>query len=238
MNIRLPVGFVDSDRGRFRVIAPRLALDEMTALLTGPGRDGPVYPGGRGGTRRVVLPGGSPVFCRTYLRGGWARRLTSNLFLLRPERPLRELVATEAARAAGCAVPAVLACAIQDVGPFYRGWIVTEEVPNAVPFVDCFLAAEAAERPRWLRRLRTEIEGLHRAGIRHVDLTGDNVLVADDRRIVVIDLDRARLGGAVPDSGRAKTYARFRRSMTKLAKARGASLDGEDWRCLIADTPR
>ena len=84
---RFPAGFADIDDGHYRVIAPRLLLEEMAALLSGAERDRPAEGLGRGGARRIVLAGGKAVYCRKYLRGGFARHLTYDLFLLRPDGP-------------------------------------------------------------------------------------------------------------------------------------------------------
>lgn len=224
-----PAGFTDIDDGRFRVIAPRLLLEEMAALLSGPKRDGQPQGGGRGGTRRVVLAGGKVVYCRSYLRGGFARRFTRDLFLLRPERPIHELIVTETARAAGCAVPAVLACAVEDVGPFYRGWIVTEAIEPARALIDVLAAAPANERARVLDAVREAVEKLHRIGVYHVDLTGHNILVRDDLSPVILDFDRARLARAGVAAYAARGFARLRRSLAKLAPAHGLELSSDDW---------
>jgi len=225
---RFPAGFADVDDGRFRVIAPRLLLDEMAALLSGPQRDGPSQPGGRGGVRRIVLAGGRVVYCRKYLRGGFARHFTHDLFLLRPERPIHELVVTETARAAGCPVPAVVACAVEDVGPFYRGWIVTEAIEPARPLIEALARVAGSERGSLLDAVRDAVEGLHRIGIYHVDLTGHNVLVRDDLRPVILDFDRARLAEPGSSVRAARGFARLRRSLTKLAAAVGLDLSPED----------
>ena len=225
---RFPAGFADVDDGRFRVIAPRLLLDEMASLLSGPQRDAPPESGGRGGTRRILLAGGRVVYCRKYLRGGFARHFTRDLFLLRPERPIHELVVTETARAAGCPVPAVVACAVEDVGPFYRGWIVTEAVERVRPLIEALAGVGGRERTRLLDAVREAVESLHRIGVYHVDLTGHNVLVRDDLRPVILDFDRARLAAPCSPAREARAFARLRRSLLKLAAARGLVLSPED----------
>ena len=230
--IRYPAGFADIDDGRFRVIAPRLLLEEMAALLSGPERDAPGGAGGRGGTRRIVLAGGKVVYCRKYLRGGLARHFTRDLYLLRPERPIHELVVTETARAAGCAVPAVLACAVEDVGPFYRGWIVTEAVEPSRPLIDALAAVSGADRARLLDGVREAVERLHGIGIYHVDLTGHNVLIRDDLSPVILDFDRARLARPSVAEQAARGFARLRRSLAKLAAESGLILSDDEWRRL------
>jgi len=227
--LRFPAGFSDLDDGRFRVIAPRLLLEEMAALLSDRERGAPTEASGRGGTRRIALAGGNVVYCRKYLRGGLVRHLTRDLYLLRPERPIRELIVTETARAAGCPVPAVLACAVEDVGPFYRGWIVTEAVAGARALIDVLAEVSGDDRARVLDAVREAVESLHRIGVYHVDLTGHNVLVRDDLRPVVIDFDRARIGKPSVPSLAAKGFERLRRSLTKLGAEKSLVLSADEW---------
>src|SRR5689334_24362497 len=106
-------------------------MAEMSALLDAVragGGGGERIGTGRGGARRIALRGGKVVYVRKYLRGGFVRHFVRDLYLLRPPRPVLELVATETARAAGCRVPIVHAIAIEEKGPFYRGWIVTSAI--------------------------------------------------------------------------------------------------------------
>jgi tRNA A-37 threonylcarbamoyl transferase component Bud32 len=225
----LPAGFVDRDHGRLRVIAARLAFDEMARLLADPARHGMEVSGGRGGSRRVVLPGGQTVYCRRYLRGGLVRHVVRDLYLLRPERPIAELIVTETARAAGCSVAPVLACAVEDVGPFYRGWIVTEEVGGARSLVDVLAESAATKRDAILVRVGDAIADLYRIGVYHVDLTGHNVLIRPDGQPVVIDFDRARTAAPYSAVRSRASLRRFRRSLDKLLRGDGEPLAPDEW---------
>ncbi len=231
----LPEGYVDCDRGRWRVVAARLELAEMSALLESV-RDG-AEPGeavgsGRGGARRVVLRGGKIVFVRPYRRGGLVRWFVRDRFLLRPPRPLRELEATEAARAAGCNVPIVHAVAVEESGPFYRGWIVTSAIEGARAFVDVLAAAAGPERAELLRQAARAIAGLAAAGVSHPDLNGHNLLVDAGGRIAIIDFDRATV--AEPGSSRLaeRGFDRLWRSLQKLRRERGFALEDDERRWL------
>jgi 3-deoxy-D-manno-octulosonic acid kinase len=225
--VQLPAGYVDYDRGKYRVIAPRLALDEMIALLTGPQRESAPASGvgGRGGTHRLVLPGGKTVFLRKYLRGGFARHFARDLYVLRPERPLRELIVTEAARAAGCPVPHVLAICIEEAGIGYRGWLVTEAIDAARPLVDVVGERDAAAGAALLAKAAEAIRGLHAAGVYHVDLNGHNVLVGPGDRISFVDFDRAYLAEPLLPGRTEAALARLGRSLAKLGAAPGLALD-------------
>lgn len=214
------------------MVAARLELAEMTALLeavragTAGGEE---VASGRGGARRMTLPGGKVVYVRHYLRGGLMRFVVKDLFLLRPPRPVRELEVTEAARAAGCRVPIVHAVAVEESGPWYRGWIVTSAIEGARAFIDVLLAGEEAERGRLLSAAGRAIRELHDAGVYHPDLNGHNLLIDAASEVAIIDFDRAVL--AAPGSHRLaeKGRDRFWRSLRKLTDLRGKAL-GEDER--------
>jgi len=231
----LPEGYVDRDRGNWRVIAARLELREMEALLdavrTGAAA-GEEVASGRGGARRIVLRGGKVVFVRRYLRGGLVRHFVRDLYLLRPPRPIRELLATETARAAGCRVPIVHAVAVEESGPFYRGWIVTSAIEGARAYIDLFSGADEAGRRSLLGAAGSSIRALHDAGVYHPDLNGHNLLIDADDEVAVIDFDRARL--AAPGRHRLgeKGRDRFWRSLKKLTTARGVALDESERRWL------
>jgi len=235
LRLVLPEGYVDHDRGTWRVVAARLELEEMMALLEAvrSGQTpGEAVASGRGGTRRVVLRGGKVVFVRRYLRGGLMRFLSRDLFLLRPPRPVRELVATEKAWAAGCRVPIVHGVAVEERGPFYRGWIVTSAIDGARAFIDLLASADSAARGALLTAAGSAIRDLHDAGIHHPDLNGHNLLVDGQGAVAIIDFDRAVTGSAVRYRLGEKGRDRFWRSLCKLTAARGATLDDAERRWL------
>ncbi|MFQ5478241.1 MAG: lipopolysaccharide kinase InaA family protein [Candidatus Binatia bacterium] len=218
-----------------RVIAARLELDEMVDLLCGPAREsmGEEVDGGRGGTRRIVLPGGKAVYLRKYLRGGMARFVSRDLYLRRPPRPLRELLITEKARAAGCRVPAVVAVCIEEAGLFYRGWIVTSALDATRALIAEYLDTESDSRHKeLLLAAGRSIRAIHDAGVYHPDLTGNNLLVGTDDSVSIIDFDRAVL--ARPNLARLAERGkdRFWRSMTGLCRAAGKELDSAQKRWL------
>jgi 3-deoxy-D-manno-octulosonic acid kinase len=232
--VRLPPGYIDYDRVDYRIIAPRLALDEMVALLRGPARDrepdASTY-GGRGATRRVVLPGGRAVFVRKYVRGGFARHVLRDLYVMYPERPIRELIVTETARAAGCPVPQVLAVCVDYSVIGYRGSIVTEAIEGARPLIDVYAERDPAGRPALLSAVGNAIAGLHAAGVYHVDLNAHNVLVGPAERVSFVDFDRAFLGPPADAARADAARRRLWRSIEKLAGERGLALapEGRQW---------
>ncbi|RMD82435.1 MAG: hypothetical protein D6815_09230 [Candidatus Dadabacteria bacterium] len=209
--------------GRLRVVACGVDPREVAALVEKPSC-GEAVEGGRGGTVRVALSDGRRAYLRKCLRGGAVRHLVRDLYCGRPERPLREMWVTRRARSAGCLVPEILAVAIEYLGFCYRGWVLSEAIDGARALVDALAAAGPQEQLRLLARVSAAVAALHEAGVYHVDLTGHNVLVAQDGQIWLIDFDRARVGA--PNSPRAIRRGRRRlwRSLVKLASARGMRL--------------
>ena len=235
MTSALPDGYIDRDRGNWRVIAPRLELGEMETLLDAVRQGnagGEEVASGRGGARRIVLRGGKVVFVRKYLRGGLVRHLVRDRYLLRPPRPIRELIATESARAAGCRVPIVHAVAIEERGLFYRGWIVTSAIESGRAYIDEFARSEPAARGALLSAAGSAIRDLNDAGVYHPDLNGHNLRIDADGEVAIIDFDRARI--AAPRSHRLgeKGRDRFWRSLRKLTAERGLALDEHERRWL------
>jgi hypothetical protein len=184
-----------------------LELDEMRAVLESAREgkpQGEPLEGGRGGTHKLVLPGGKRVFLRKYLRGGAASYLVKDLYLLRPERPFRELVVTETARAAGCPVPTVLAVSVEEVGLFYRGWIVTEAIDNARSMIATWFDSDVESRRELM------------------------IIIRADGSPVILDFDRGFF--APPATARFvdRGLDRLWRSMHKLSAAAGRALaEGE-----------
>lgn len=188
--------------------------------------------GGRGGTRRIELAGGKTVYLRKYLRGGFVRFINRDRYFLRPPRPLLELQATEIARAAGCYVPVVHGVAIEETGPFYRGWIVTGALNVVATLAEALAGVGAGKRAELLGKAGAAIAGQHRAGVYHVDLTGENLLLDRAEEITTVDFDRA----VVAEPGRqamAKAgLDRLWRSLTKLSAERGFELGADERRWL------
>lgn len=231
----LPEGYVDLDRGVWRVIAARIELAEMTALLDAVragSAGGEAAGSGRGGARRHSLRGGKVVYVRQYLRGGFVRHFVRDRFVLRPPRPLLELEATMRARAAGCRVPLVHAVGVEETGLSYRGWIVTSAIEGARSFIDALLAADEAGRGTLLAAAGDAIRCLHDAGVFHPDLNGHNLLLDGEGEIAIIDFDRARVADPSSHGLAQKGRDRFWRSLKKLTAASGREIADSERRWL------
>jgi len=210
-----------------RLVVAREYREEVLSLgLRGPGAleallaAGSPQPGGRAGVWHVVLPeSGRVLHVRVFAHGGWMRRLTGRR-LFRLARPLAELEATAHLRARGVAVPAPAFVLGERAGPTWRAALATALEPGTVSG-GRFLASAPSPRvlTRAARAAGRAVRALHDAGARHADLHVDNLLVAvrpnDAPRVVITDLDRARIVGAVDDARRMAELMRLHRSLVK-----------------------
>ena len=176
---------------------------------------------GRGVAPSVPLADGGAVVLRRYQHGGLLRRLTGRLFW-GPRRAMEELRVTSRAESLGAPVPHVLCLAAWPVfGPWWSALIGTREERGASDLVAALRAQPGRrERCQLAREVGAAIRRLHDAGVEHRDLQLRNVLVvesADERRIVVIDLDHARFHGIRPIDARrrARNLGRLARSGAK-----------------------
>jgi hypothetical protein len=137
----IPEGYVDIDRGRWRVVATRLELAEMLLesaradTLAGEGAASAPLAARRQGGVRAPLPvrAGSCAFsCATSSSCDFRVRCASSRRRRRRGRP--------------AFVPFVHAVAVEEKGPFYRGWVVTSVIDGERDFIDVY--AEEGETGR------------------------------------------------------------------------------------------
>ncbi|MGE0709260.1 MAG: lipopolysaccharide kinase InaA family protein [Planctomycetota bacterium] len=180
----------------------------------------PADVGGRARLGRIELEGVGPLLVRALVRGGLVGKVVRRLSWdpLRAESELR--VSVEAA-ARGASVPEVVAAVTRRVPGGYQHGLVVRELSGARDLV-AVLRAEPEGIARWraLRAAGEAVRRLHDAGVDHVDLNLKNVLVGQDGRGVVIDLDRCRVHEAALDErGRERNLLRLYRSWLKLQAA-------------------
>ena len=212
--------------------------------------------GGRGEALRVPAPrpggDGGVWVVRHFVRGGSvAAPLLGDRYLrLGTPRSFAELRASERARGRGVRTPRVLAAASYPAGPFRRGDLVTEWLPEAVDLGSALFGAEGgaaapgsgghtgathaggseANVSRMLETAGALVRELTMAGVEHVDLNARNVLLRPrDGGLEgwVLDLDRARLHPEAVVSAGARMLARLERSLAKVAAGAGSGFTVE-----------
>ena len=159
------------------------------------------------------------VFVRRARRGGALGALLGGLYA-GGGRPIQELRAVQAARAAGVGVPEPLAVVARAAGPFHRLSIVSREIEGASDLLSLAGTLAPAAKRDLLRRVADEMRRLHEAGVYHADLTMKNILVAGES-IYFIDLDKAVLQGHRDGRLDVANLSRLNRSIVKLFGAAG-----------------
>lgn len=220
--------------GRFRVVVAeslaepfarvahslRLDRDEDLATLLGasPGSSG------RGNTSILDLPGTTTrLHVRPLLHGGSLARITGARFL-NLDRPLAELRMTAKLAELGAPVPAPGFVVGRRRGWFWQAALASVHVDGAMDGVS-FLATRP-DRQSLLRAARaagSAVRKLHDLGCRHADLHIKNLLIRKSEEagsrdvvsVIIIDLDRARLGLEPTPRRRMMELMRLYRSLHK-----------------------
>ena len=176
-----------------------------------------------GDSRRYVI--------RHYTRGGLFRRLLGDRFLF-GSRPFRELMITEEIRSRGLPTAQALAALRHPAGGFfYRGELITEEIPESQDLASFFSGHEGlASKGR--STLRHEVASqagrtvrlMHDLGVYHGDLNLKNLLVQpvfqSQPMVYVIDFDRSTVRPSLSAQARVRNLLRLNRSVEKSKRKR------------------
>jgi len=170
----------------------------------------------------------APAVLRRYLRGGWAARFSRDRYLFTgydSSRPLAEFRILKKLLDAGLPVPQPLAAMCRRRGLFYTGWLLTRRITNADPLAD--LISDRAGDPALWQGTGRCIRKFHDFGLVHADLNARNILVDQNDRIYLIDLDRAR----IVKNSTAAFDANLKRLKRSLVKLWPATVQGELENC-------
>jgi 3-deoxy-D-manno-octulosonic acid kinase len=161
----------------------------------------------RHGERRMVL--------RHYRRGGLVAALSRDRYFWRNEaatRPFAEWYLMYHLYHAGLPVPAPVAARYVRRGPFYRGDLITERLPDAESLA-ARLRVRSLSIINWIAIGRC-IRRFHDLGVFHADLNAHNVLFSREDAVYLIDFDRGRL--RPPGFWQDANLVRLRRSLEKV----------------------
>ncbi|MFC4259132.1 3-deoxy-D-manno-octulosonic acid kinase [Marinobacter lacisalsi] len=174
----------------------------------------PVSAGGRGSAWFLETDQGDMVL-RHYRRGGLVARISERSYIFtgrRRTRSCQEFHLLKTLHDRGLPVPEpVAAWWGERRGLWYQAAILVRRIDCAVPLPEAPKLAYAA---LW-HQLGGMIRRFHDAGLDHVDLNCDNILVAGGE-LYLIDLDRCRLRvGSDEAAWKADNLQRLRRSVEK-----------------------
>ncbi len=157
---------------------------------------------------------------RHYLRGGRVTTHLGDLYLgIGKPRPFWEIKAIETARARGIRTPAAVCGATYSFGAAYRCDLVTEAIPDVRTLTDLLLEQnDLIQSLNSLARAGDLIRSLDDAGVYHVDLNANNILLPQklDGPAWVVDFDRARVTAPGSLSFASRMKCRLVRSILKI----------------------
>lgn len=156
---------------------------------------------------------------RGYRRGGMAARISDSHYLwtgLERSRAFRELRLTATLYGQGLPVPRPVAGCVWRHGPTYQAALLTVRLVGARALADRLPEASDA----LLAKVGATIRRFHDAGLDHVDLNARNLLITQDEKIWLIDLDRCRLRR--PGRWQKANLQRLQRSLERFAPGEAA----------------
>lgn len=170
---------------------------------------------------------------RHYRRGGAVARLVEDAYLrtgIRRSRPWREWHLLHDLWREGYPVPRPIAARIRLGALTYRADIITCRLDGRT------LADRLRNGPlsasRW-RAIGATVAEFHGRGLWHADLNAHNILLDDDQRIYLLDLDRCVVRRVRP-GWRRRNLGRLRRSLDKLSACHGGfAFERSNWHSLL-----
>ena len=184
------------------------------------GSNAAAYGEGRATVYKVQYRRGHAGILRRYRHGGLLGSLLGSRFW-HEKRFVQELRVSEYLRERGVRTPEVLALHWKrGKGGGVHGWILTREIPEALNLAQWIRSGGWAirqERRRLLELVADALAGFHRAGGVHRDLNLGNLLLEQNRRIFILDLDRATIRAPLTLGQRASNLLRLYRSLARVS---------------------
>lgn len=191
----------------------------------------PVATGGRGGAWFISAEQGDLVL-RHYRRGGLIARVSEKSYVntgLNRTRSFREFQLLRTLYNRGLPVPEpVAAWAGTHHGLWYHAAILTRRIEGAVPWPE---VPNSGDEALW-RQVGRMIRRFHDAGLDHVDLNCDNILMANGE-LYLIDLDRCRLRSSSGGNWQQANLNRLWRSVVKRMSTFTERQRESLWKCLV-----
>ncbi len=189
----------------------------------------------------IPLGDGKRMVLRQYSHGGLLRAITGNLYCF-AARSFRELAITEEIRS--CGIPTIKPIGaihlVTGFPPFYQAYLLTLEVPGALNAIEYLekMGKNPNRETLYHKRKMIGHSGLllrqfHQSGFFHRDLQLKNILIAEDR-ILIIDFDRSYRKSILSTRERMKNLLRLNRSVEKWRRLGLPITRTDRWRFFLA----
>jgi 3-deoxy-D-manno-octulosonic acid kinase len=175
-----------------------------------------------------------PAVLRPYLRGGWAAKVSRDRYGfagLERSRPVREFNILKSMIELGLPVPAPVAALVERRFFSYSGALLMCRIEAVRPLSD-FLRLMDSESFVW-PKVGECIRRFHNAGVNHVDLNANNILINEQLRLVyLVDFDRCTISPGKHVNGQSNLN-RLKRSVHKLWPAADSDTLEKCWSALL-----
>ena len=224
----------------YKDVLLKQGIDDPRAFLKKTSQTSRYYEG-RTPHPSIPLGDGKRMVLRQYSHGGLLRAITGSLYCF-GARSFRELAITEEVRSYGIPTVEPIGAIHHATGfpPFYRAYLLTLEVPGALNAIQSLEKTGESPNRETLRHKRKMIRhsGLllrrfHHSGFFHQDLQLKNILVAEDR-ILMIDFDRSYRKPVLSTGARMKNLLRLNRSVEKWRRFGLPITRTDRWRFFLA----
>lgn len=164
----------------------------------------------------VHISGDRRIFRKLLRHGGVLAPFLGGLYISR-RRLKRLLAVSERLREAGVRTPSVLAVGWYPLFPsIYNLLIVTEWIDGAVPLGTLLSGIPSERKRRVVAEVAELIHLAFEAGVEHTDMHPDNILLDEDGRLYLTDIETASLhSGRVPFKRCVAVMVRLGRALIK-----------------------
>ena len=185
--------------------------------------------GGRGSVCFLRTDQGAWVL-RHYKRGGFIARLSEDRYLWTGEdrtRSFMEWRLLAELRRRELPVPEPVAAFYARRGLSYRADLITRELPTSTTLA--MRLQQGLSQQEWSAVGRT-IGRFHANGVHHADLNANNILLAENGEVFILDFDRGRIRAR--GAWEKEVLQRLHRSLIKISRRDGAEFGERQWRWL------
>ena len=195
------------------------------------------------GARRHTSTGRAPVLIREtptrswvlrhYSRGGLVARFIEDHYVwrgLEATRAWRELDILAQMREWQLPAPRPVAALVSRSGIAYTADIITVYIPDTQT-LSALLRSDPLPEALW-ESIGRMLGAFHARGVDHPDITAHNILVDSQQRTFLVDFDNAVIRS--PGNWRMRGFARFQRSLRKVAMETGGAFSEQAWHAVEA----